>query len=300
MPLWGILNSLNMNYFLFLIAITCLSQSTTWVRLSGAPALMLGFWRLFGACLVMLAIAYWTTLKDKNIKEIFPQNGRKATLLSGAFFFLHLWTYAVAVQNTSVANCMILFAVSPVFTSIGSYLIFKDKLTPRLGFAYIFAALGIYQLVNIHIDFSSNGTFGDTSALASAVFYSGYILSGKRARAHMPNSIFSVGLYSSAAVLFLVTALIKGVPLLGYADVTWYSIGCLILLSTVLGHGLFTYLLNHLDINWMSCGKLIEPVFASLIAYLIFKETLSPNAVTAFAFTAVAVMILFMPWKKKI
>lgn len=289
-----------MNYFLFLLAITCLSQSSTWVRLAEAPALMLGFWRLLGGAIIMLAIAYWTSFRHQAWRDLVPKQGRKSTLLAGIFFFLHLWTYALAAQNTSIANCMILFAVNPLFTAIGSYLVFKEKLNPRLGFAYLFAALGIYQLVNLNIDFRSNGSFGDTSALVSAIFYSAYILSGKKARQSMTNPVFSLGLYVSGAALFLATALAQGIPLLHYPPITWLSVGCLVVLSTLLGHGIFTYLLGHMNINWMSCGKLIEPVLASLIAFVLFKESLSPNTVTAYALTAVAVVILFAPWKKKI
>lgn len=289
-----------MNYFLFLISITCLSQSPTWVRLASAPALTLGFWRLFISALIMLCIAYWTTFRHKSLKEILPTEGRQATLLSGAFFFLHLWTYTLGAQNTSVANCMILFAVNPLFTAVGSYLMFKEKLTPRLGFAYVFAALGIYQLVNPHIDFRSNGTFGDISALASAGFYSAYILYSKQARKHMPNSVFSVGLYTSAALLFFITAMVKQTPLTPYPMNTWLSIGGLVVFSTLLGHGLFTYLLGHLNINWMSCGKLMEPAIAAMMAFVIFNEKLAANTIAAFALTAVAVVILFAPWKKKI
>lgn len=289
-----------MTYFLFLIAITCLSQSATWVRLAAAPALMLGFWRLFGGAIIMSVIAYRDHIRHKKLSQIFPRSGRQPMLLAGVFFFLHLWTYTLAAQHTSIANCMILFAVNPLFTAVGSYLFFKEKLSPRLGFAYIFAALGIYQLVNLNIDFKSNGTFGDVSALASAALYSAYILSGKKARLTMANSIFSVGLYSSGALLFLIAALWREVPLWHYPMVTWLSVGGLIVLSTLLGHGIFTYLLTHLNINWMSCGKLIEPVLAALIGFLIFNENLLPNTIAAFAFTAVAVVILFAPWKKKI
>jgi len=288
-----------MNHFLFLIAVTCLSQSPTWVRIAAAPALALGFWRLFGASILMLGIAILSRDKTQPLRNIWPQSGKKETIMSGVFFFLHLWTYTLSAQNTTIANCMILFSLNPLFTAVGSYLIFKEKFTPRLGFAYIFAALAIYNLFAERIDFRSNGTFGDVSAIAAAALYSAYIISSKRARRHMPNPVFSVGLYSSAALLFLATALTKQIQLLNYPMNTWAGVAGLIVFSTLLGHGLFTYLLGHLNINWMSCGKLIEPAIASLVAFLIFGEALSSNTIKAFALTATAVVILFAPWKTK-
>ncbi len=101
--------------------------------------------------------------------------------------------------------------------------------------------------------------------------------------------------YLISALLFFTAGSVNQVSWVGYSASTWWAVFGNILFPTLLGHALFTHLLKYLNINWMSCGKLMEPVFASLVASLVFSERLKSQTAVAFAFTALSVVILLLP-----
>lgn len=259
------------------------------------PVEVLGFWRLLIAALILAAWIFISNLKAK--KYSWPDFDQKLiwVFLSGFFFFLHLWTYKFASKNTSVANTMILFASSPLWSSAGAIAFFKEQMTLRLGFAYGLAIVGIYPLAFEHIEFNSFSFLGDLSAVLSAFLYACYMLTGKKARTHYPNSIYAFFQYATCAVFFGLMALMTEKQFVGYSDISWVAVAGLVLLPTLLGHLSLTYLVNYMNLSLMTCGKLIEPMIASVIAYWVFNEVLKPQAWITFILTAISVLILFTP-----
>ncbi|MFP5520441.1 MAG: DMT family transporter [Bdellovibrionia bacterium] len=285
------------HYLLYFVALFGLSQSANLVKLAQAPLEMIGFWRLLLSALFMLPLA----LRKDDLKNLL-QNPQlmKWTGISGLFFFLHLWTFFYASQNTSIANCMIIFSINPLFTAIGARLVFKEKIAPRLILAYVFAFLGIYLLVKQSLAFDKGFVLGDLSALVSGILVSVYIIAGKRVRHEVSNTSFSTLLYTITGILFLGLAIAHDTPLWSDNSTTWLAILGLVILPTFLGHSLFLYLVKYMNINLMTCGKLIEPVMSSAIAYWLFAEAINANTVWAFLATSVSLVILFGPDIKKI
>ncbi len=284
------------HFILFFIAILSLSQAANLIRLAAAPALMIGFWRLSGASLCMFLLRIRNSRNQRTAFFEKPQDSKiwLWTALSGTFFFLHLWTFFYAAQNTSIANCMVIFASNPVFTALGSWVFLKDRFEKRHGLAFIFAFIGIAVLVFDRLSWDSVRS-GDLSALTSAAFFSLYILMGKKARLQMSTDQFSWIIYAWTAILFFATGTFQNVVWTGYPPITWLAILGNIFFPTLLGHVLFTHLLKYFNINWMSCGKLLEPALSSLVALFAFGEKLKIQTFISFGFTAIAVLVLFWP-----
>lgn len=283
-----------LNTSLYFIAILSLSSAANLVKLSQAPPDVIGFWRLLVAALILFPVAWFRGDLKSLHKDL---TGAKTTALSGGFLYLHLFTYFYAAQNTAIANCMILFATNPLFATAGAYLFFKEKFTARLGIAYVLAFGGVFYLVSQNLKLDPAHFRGDISALFSAVFYSIYVLFGKKARQSVSNFSYSVVIYFIAAILFGLAGVSKGVNMVDWPLRSWLGIAGTIILPTFLGHFLFGYLLKHMNVNLMTCGKLMEPILSSILAYFIFSEAIKPQAIVAFAFTSTAVLILFFPWE---
>ena len=290
-----------LDLLLYFLAITSLASSATLVRLAGAPLEVIGFWRLLVSAVIILPFA----LKTGDLRRYFnPSNepSRQKTKLelalvfcSGLFFFAHLWTYFYSAQHTRIANCMIIFATNPVFVSLASFFVFREKLTLRLGLAYLCAAVGVYGLVSHSLSFENGFVLGDLSALLSAMLFAVYLVTGKKARLTMANSEYTLIAYSIAAILFGTNAWFSHKSFIGYGPITWTAIGLSILFPTLLGHVLFSYLMKRMNLNFMSCGKLIEPALSAILAFFVFQEELTRDAIGAFFFTTLAVLILFLP-----
>ncbi len=281
------------HYLLYFLALFSLAQSANIVRLAQAPIEVLGFWRLLISSAIVFAIAQWRGHFLTSIKN--HPRATKLSILSGLFFFAHLWTFFYASKNTSIANCMIIYSTNPLFVALGAYVFFKEKLTWRLAFAYVFAFAGIYQLMRHNFQFDQGMVWGDFSALISAVFFTGYLLTGKKVRVQLANTEFSSIIYFVAALCFGLFGFSKSIDFIHYPLQTWLAILASIILPTLLGHALFTYLMKFMNVNMMTCGKLIEPAISSGVAFILFQEELKLNTIYAFILTSAAVLFLFLP-----
>lgn len=285
-----------MHFLLYWLAIFSLSQSASLVRWAAAPPEVIGFWRLTIGALLMLPWA----LRSKDLNaEFWRQKSRwMPTLLSALFFFAHLWTYVYSAQHTRISHCMILFAANPVFTALGARLFFHERFTWKMGVAYLFGAAGLFQLVSHSLAFETGLLWGDLSAVASAAFFAGYLLTGKGARRQLSNGTYTVVMYFTTGLLFGLAGALQQMDFIHWPSNTWLGIAGTILLPTLLGHALFSWLMNSMNINLMTCGKIVEPVMAAAIAWLAFGEEVTLAAASSFILTGVAVVVLFFPWGK--
>jgi drug/metabolite transporter (DMT)-like permease len=280
-----------MRLALLAFAILCVSQPANFIRWARAPIEVLGFWRL---ALAAAALSPWVWKRRAIWRKIGPARA-SMTALAGALFFIHLWTFVYAVQHTSVARCMILFSTHPLWTGAGAWLFFGEAVTSRLLAAYALAGAGMLTLFAGAAASAPAALAGDASALVSAVTFSAYVLAARRARETLDNVSFSAAAYLTAAALFWACGEAKQLEWLAYPPSTWAAIGALAAVVTLGGHALFTHLLSQMNVNLLSCAKLLEPPLAALGARLAFGEPLTGRSVAAFALVAAGVVALLLP-----
>lgn len=274
-----------MRPLLLATAVACLSLPALLIRVAQAPIEAIGFWRLFFACAALAPWA-WSRRKSRSAAQ-----GRSAAL-AGVLFFLHLWTFTWAVSHTSVAHLMLAFSTHPVWTGLGAWLLFREPLGRRELAAFGLAAAGVLVLFGGSIGLDRTGLAGDLCALLSALFFSAWVLAGRRLRRGLDTVSFLFAAYGSAALLFLAAGTIRGGAWTGWPASTWAALALLAFAVSLGGHGLFTYLLNKYDVLVLSCAKLAEPVLAGLGASLLFDEPLSPRLGAAFVLIAAGVVVL--------
>ncbi len=276
-----------------------MSQSASLVRLSEAHPFVVGFWRLLASALIMAGLHFYISKKKGQV--FWRSSSRShglATLVSGVFFFLHLWTFFVAAQTTSIANCMVIFSTNPIFTALGAWIWFKEKFERRHGMALSLAFLGIGLLFYDRLSWEIIGQ-GDFAALMSALFFSGYMLTGKKSRSFFSTENYTWIIYFITAILFGLAGLFIDVNWVDYPLKTWLAIAATVIFPTLLGHVLITYLLQYFNINVLSCGKLAEPALSAIVAFYLFGESLSSKTIFSFILTVFAVLVLMGPFLKK-
>lgn len=275
-----------------LMALFSLSTSPLWVRLADAHLVAIGAWRLLGASALTLG---WLYFRESEFRSTILKSIRSPWVwLTGVLFFLHLWTFMEAVQKTSISHMALIFASNPIFTAVGALVFFQEKFHRKLFLVYGLALTGLYFLFRDQGDQAST-VYGDCAALISAVLHAAYVLSGKRSRRDMGNLQFTSLVYLSSGIMFLILAFALNAPLAISSQNTWWALIGLIIFPTLLGHSLFNYLLNSMNINFLSCAKLIEPGLATLMAYWLVGELISSSSFWAYGFIASAVLILFWP-----
>ena len=269
------------------LAIVCLSQPAILIRLAHAPNEAIGFWRLSFA-VALLAPSAWA--RRRNWTAL-PGRARASTGFAGLLFFSHLWTFVYSAQHTSVAHCMIAFSTHPIWTGLGAWLFFGERLTRRVLLAWALAAAGVAALFAGKMSGTATPA-GDAAALLSALMFSGYVLAGKDVRRRLDNIVFTVVCGAVVSGLFLAAGVARGVPFFGYPWSFWACVLALAAAVSIAGHALFTHLLNSMDVNALSCAKLLEPPLAAVWAYRAFGERLAPGTALSFAFVAAGVLVL--------
>jgi drug/metabolite transporter (DMT)-like permease len=137
--------------------------------------------------------------------------------------------------------------------------------------------------------FTEEQWYGNVAAVLASVLFAVYIVASQQARQFYSTLDFSLYLYPIASACFLGYIWLYHLPLWPETPKAWFAIAGLTVFSTMLGHSLFAYLLKHLNINFMSFGKLIEPVLSSIVAMFIFGEGLGLHHLIAFICVAAGV-----------
>ena len=270
-------------------AVLCLSQAGNLIRLCETHSISIAFYRLFIATLILGAINHRDLVE--NIKKIPPKSFIQISLM-GLFFALHFLTWIKGVQMTKVASAAICFTVAPVFVSIGSFLIFKER-PPR--FLWISLLLGFIGMIIIGGgDFSLNheNLLGDALAIFSALMFSVYFLIGKTLQQKIPNTTLMTLVYGLGALMALLFLLPSGAPLVGFNSKTIIGLVSLAIFPTILGHATLIRSLSFFKASTISALTLIEPVFAGLVAWMAYGEALKNFTFSGYVFILVGQIIL--------
>ncbi len=283
-----------MPFFLLATSILILSQSANFIRYASAHAAAIGFWRLLMATVVLLPIV----LYKKQWRQITHASTKikLQILLTSILLYIHFFFWFLSVQKTSIANSMILFSTNPLFTAIGAWIFFREKMARRHFVALLFCFAGIFWMVKDSLAFNPEHFQGDVLGFFCAIAFSAYVLSGKSLRHKMDNPPFALATYFFCSLFFLATMLYLRLPMLQYDGKTWAAYAALAIGSTLLGHSLFTHCLQYFNVNLMSCSTLVEPIFSALMANYLFGEPIRNSAVVGFCFVSVGILTLYYPY----
>ena len=146
------------------LGVLIISPDTLLIRLADMDVWTLALWRsllqAFGTA-GLLACFY-----GRRTPEVFLAIGATGALLA-ILFAANTLVFLIAVQNTKVANALVILATAPFFAAATSYLFLKEGVAPRTWAALLAALCGVAVIV---WDGLGQGTlFGDAMALVAAI-----------------------------------------------------------------------------------------------------------------------------------
>lgn len=253
-----------------LLGVVGVSFSSILVKYSSAPSTVMALYRMFFSAAVLLPMVLY-----KNRSEIKSLDMKTLLLCisSGIALAFHFSFYFESVKQTTVASSTVLVDTEIFFVAFISVLMFKEKLTKFTVIGIIITFCGSTILALVDSSSASGGSLrGDLFALTGALFVSIYTIIGSRVRDKVTTNVYTFIVYSSASVTLLIVNLILRTPVTGYAPVN-YLLGLgLCILCTLLGHNIFSWGLKYLPAAFISNSKLGEPVFASILALILFSQ----------------------------
>jgi drug/metabolite transporter (DMT)-like permease len=141
-------------------------------------------------------------------------------------------------------------------------------------FALAVALAGAVLLMGGSLRFSTERLAGDALSVLSGAFYGGYILAVGRSRPAVPTSVLMLWSGVVAALVLLPVALALGDTVIPVTIRGWSVVLGLALVSQVAGQGLIAWGLAHLPASFGAVVLLVQPLIATLVAWVLFREAL--------------------------
>jgi drug/metabolite transporter (DMT)-like permease len=250
---------------------------------------MIATYRLTISSIILLTIA-----KGRGIQ--FTSFSKKQLLmgaLGGFFLSLHFSFWISSLKFTSVASSVILVTTNPIFVGLFSYVFLKERQPPELILGIILSfsgsiilALGDSGLQGLSIQ-NPSYLLGDVLALVGAIMTSGYLMVGSRLREEMDVLPYTFMVYTFSACFLLIGSVSWGISFTGYKASSYLYMALLAVVSQLIGHTAINWALKHLKTTMVAIISLGEPVGASILAYIIFHETIK-------TFQGIGIVLIFL------
>ncbi len=274
--------------------IVAISFGSIFIRLSAdVPPIMVATYRLLFSALMLVPLFKFRGLRfsDLSLREWV------LCTFSGIFLALHFITWISSLSYTTVANSVVLVTMNPIFVGLFSYLFLRERMTIQLIGGIVLSVAGSLVLTlsgtgsanpTVPID---NALLGNLLALSGAVMASFYIIIGSKIRKKRDLISYITVVYSIAAVVLLLTSIVLALPFSGYKPASYLYMFLLALLPQMVGHTSFNWALKYLRSSMVAIVTMGEPVGATILAYLMFGETLTPMQIAGILLIFIAIYL---------
>lgn len=243
---------------------------------------------------------FWLWHRDNENRE---GKGRERwwIALSGLCLGLHFTCWISSLYYTSVASASVLVTIHPIIMILVERLWFKRGFAPTTWIGVLLAFSGSLILGISDSQISqpfTNPFLGNMLAIAAACIFVVYLLIGQRLRQKRAWIDYVFPVYFYAAATCLIIALIAGKNLLDISTVGIWAGAGLALGPQILGHGSMNYAVKYVSPTLLSTSVLVEPLLASLLAFLLFNELPPLTSIIAMVITLIGVGLTWKRGKK--
>ena len=197
---------------LCLCGIVLLSPDSLLLRLIGADLWTLAFWR-GGLSAVGLAVAVLLMEGRQPGQQQLLRLTRQGVVVAVSFAIANL-AFIFSIQNTAVANTLVIMSLSPLFAALLSYFFFREPISTGTWLAAVAIFLGLTLV--FYGSLATGGVVGDLAALVTSlcVAISLVLMREHRDISMVPALAWSSGLACLAALPFAVPASLSGTGLM--------------------------------------------------------------------------------------
>jgi len=195
------------------------------------------------------------------------------------------WLYFVALDHLPVGIALLIQFTGPLFVALFARFVYHEHIRRRIWMALVLCIVGLAVVVEVWAGVAFS-TIGITAALGAAVALAAYILMAERERRHRdPVSLSFYGFLFAALFWAIVQPLwqfpwdVLGdtVSLQGnlseHSAPVWLLVGFVVVVGTMITFSLLTGALRHLPATRASIVATLEPVVATVVAWLWLGES---------------------------
>lgn len=199
--------------------------------------------------------------------------------------------WAWSLTQTNVANSTLLRNLTPLFTTLGSWLLFGRRFDSRFLVGMAVALAGAAAIGMEDLQIAGENLAGDIAALLAAMFYAGNLLISEHLRGKFPATIILMWRCLIGSILILPLVLLAGDRVFPYSGQGWLVAIALAVICQAFGQGLLIHSLGRLSSGFVALVLLLEPALAAILAWLLFSESLSLLNWLSFAVVLVGIYL---------
>ena len=201
----------------------------------------------------------------------------------GGISIASLGLWSASLQYTTVAKSMLLNNLTPIFTTLGSWLFFSKRFDRQFLIGVAIALTGAIGLGLEDLNSPDGLLLGDMYALLSAVFLSAYLLIVERLRCWFSATTIVLWRCGVGSTLLIPLVWMMEGQLLPTTYVAIFAALGMGLISEGLGQRLLADCMDRLSSSFVSLAMLLEPIASALLAWAIFAEAVGPSTWLGFA-----------------
>lgn len=281
-------------YVAIAIGVISLALSAIFVKMSQSPSGLTAFYRMAITVLIMLPF-----FVRNNVSELFAFTKKDWIICSaaGALLALHFILWFESLNYTSVASSTVLVTLQPLFAFVGTYLFFKEKVSFKAIVAGCIAITGSVLISWGDFQISGTAFYGDMLALVACALVTGYFLLGQSVRGHISLTSYTIVVYSASTVVLMIYVLIFERTFIPTANTDWLYFVLLAIIPNILGHNLFNWAIKWVGANTISMTILLEPVGATILAFIVFDEILIRSQIIGGIIVLLGLMLFLLDFK---
>jgi DME family drug/metabolite transporter len=220
-------------------------------------------------------------------------------LLGVTFCFL-LFFYAI--KFTTIATATILLYTYPAFVVILSTFFLKEELTKTKFLALLLTFLGCILVIQVYdpaeLKLNLRGIIYGLGAGLGAGLYS--VFGKKAVERYNPWTVVTYA-FGFGSFFLLIARGVRFLWSVDYPAMTWIWIFALAIFSTVLGYSIYTKGLKYIEASRAGIVATWEVVVASVLAFVIFGESLSVLQIFGALFIFLGIFVIRAhPQKRKL
>tara|TARA_Y100000590_G_scaffold129438_1_gene147975 strand:+ start:4726 stop:5607 length:882 start_codon:yes stop_codon:yes gene_type:complete len=256
------------------IGAALLGASAIFVRFSETSPSLTAFYRAFLA-LPFLYIWVLSSKDNRVTKRSLNKKDILILVLAGFFFGIDMAIWNWSISFTSVAHATLMANTAPIFVTLISFFILREKIKLSFFWALTLSFMGVSLVILSGSGTDSFRLLGDGLGLIAAIFYASYILAIKRLTDFLSpaRTLFYATLFT--AIFLFPVGLIESESFFPSTTKGWVVLIAYAFVSQSLAQGLITFGISRISAHLSSLTLLIQPVAAAIYGWLILSESLN-------------------------
>jgi drug/metabolite transporter (DMT)-like permease len=266
------------------VALFCVSTSGPFLVMSKMSAYAVVFWRMALSAPLFLAWAAWN-------RALTVQSRHAPRIIVGALLLAtHFVLWVKAFDLTDYASNLILLVSQPVCAAVLAVRLGERRIG-QVWLSIVLALAGLIVITGGDVTLGRRALIGDLFCILGSFAIALFYVVTREARRETALSTFMGATFVVGSLAVLPLVLLSGVPIVRYPPASWGWLAVLVMVTTVMGHGLMNLAARHVSLFTLNLVIVLEPAIGIGMGAMMFGAAIKPLAIAGGALLVAAVVI---------